>query len=80
MKFLKLFLLEIGIFLWFIGWYNFGCTIENFWLRLIPHYIAILPVHIFLYEGLYLKIYKEKQKISKKQIFASQHAIMAGLG
>ena len=62
MKFLKLFLIEIGIFLWFIGWYQFGCSIENFWLRLIPNYIAILPVHIFLYDGLYNKIYKEKQK------------------
>lgn len=62
MKFLKLFLLEIGIFMWFIGWYQFGCTIESFWLRLIPNYIAILPVHIFLYEGLYLKIYKEKKE------------------
>ena len=62
MKFLKLFLLEIGIFLWFIGWYQFGCTIDSFWLRLFPNYIAILPVHIFLYDGLYNKIYKEKQK------------------
>ena len=62
MKFLKLFPIEIGIFLWFIGWYQFGCSIESFWLILIPNYIAILPVHIFLYDGLYNKIYKEKQK------------------
>lgn len=62
MKFLKLILLEIGILVWFIGWYQFGCTIENFWLRLIPDYIAILPVHIFLYDGLYNKIYKEKKE------------------
>lgn len=60
MKEFKLILLEIGILLWFIGWYHFGTTIDNFWLRLIPNYIAILPVHIFLYDGLYNKIYKEK--------------------
>lgn len=60
MKEFKIILLEIVLFLWFIGWYQFGTTIESFWLRLIPNYIAIIPVHIFLYDGLYNKIYKEK--------------------
>lgn len=58
MNSLKTIIIEILILCWFLTICKLATGIDNWWLRLLVNYIGIMPMHWFLWDGIYSKFRK----------------------